>query len=57
MLAMLLIAAASKAPAQSGYAVIPVTNGGKIAGIVKWSGPEPSGLVRSCEQRSGNLRS
>jgi hypothetical protein len=32
MLAMLLIAAASKAPAQSGYTVIHVTNGGTIAG-------------------------
>ena len=43
-LAMLLIAAASKAPAQSSYTVIPVTNGGTITGIVKWSGPEPRGL-------------
>jgi hypothetical protein len=44
MFAMLLITAASKAPAQSGYTVIPVTNGGTIAGTVKWSGPEPGGL-------------
>src|SRR6202140_4450472 len=44
MLAMLLTAAASKAPAQSGYTVIPVTDGGTIAGTVKWSGPEPTGL-------------
>src|ERR1700686_3106236 len=44
MLAMLLTAAASKAPAQSGYTVIPVTNGGTIAGTMKWSGPEPRGL-------------
>ena len=43
-LAMLLMAAASKAPAQSGYAVIPVTNGGTITGTVKWSGPQPTGL-------------
>src|ERR1022692_3012070 len=43
-LAMLLIAAVSKAPAQSGYTVIPVTNGGTIAGTVKWSGPEPKGF-------------
>ena len=43
-LAMLLIAAASKAPAQSGYTVVPVTNGGTITGTVKWSGPEPKGL-------------
>jgi hypothetical protein len=43
-LAMLLIAAVSKAPAQSGYTVIPVTNGGTITGTVKWSGPEPKGL-------------
>jgi len=44
MLAMLLIAAAGKAPAQSRYTAIPVTNGGTIAGTVKWSGPEPKGL-------------
>ena len=44
MLAMLLIAAASKAPAQSAYTVVPITNGGTIAGTVKWSGPEPGGL-------------
>jgi len=43
-LAMLLIAASSKAPAQDGYTVIPVTNGGTITGTVKWSGPEPKGL-------------
>jgi hypothetical protein len=43
-LAMLLIAAAGKSPAQSGYTVIPVTNGGTITGTVKWSGPEPRGL-------------
>jgi len=41
---MLLIAAVSKAPAQSGYTVVPVTNGGTITGTVKWSGPEPKGL-------------
>ena len=44
LLAMLVIAAACKAPAQSGYTVIPVTDGGTIAGTVKWSGPEPKGL-------------
>jgi hypothetical protein len=43
-LAMLLLAAASKAPAQSGYTVIPVTNGGTITGTVNWSGSEPRGL-------------
>jgi hypothetical protein len=43
-LAMLLLAAVSKAPAQTGYSVIPVTNGGTITGTVKWSGPEPRGL-------------
>ena len=43
-LAMLLIAAVSNAPAQNGYTVIPVTNGGTITGTVKWSGPEPRGL-------------
>src|ERR1700736_359389 len=43
-LAMLMITAVSKAPAQSGYTVIPVTNGGTITGTVKWSGPEPTGL-------------
>jgi hypothetical protein len=43
-LAMLLIAAVSEAPAQSGYTVIPVINGGTITGTVKWSGPKPSGL-------------
>jgi hypothetical protein len=43
-LAMLLLAAVSKAPAQTGYTVIPVTNGGTITGTVKWSGPEPRGL-------------
>jgi hypothetical protein len=41
---LLLMAAASQAPAQSGYTVIPVTDGGTIAGTVKWSGPEPTGL-------------
>jgi hypothetical protein len=44
MLALLLMAAASKAPAQSVYTVIPVPNGGTIAGTVKWAGPEPRGL-------------
>jgi hypothetical protein len=44
MLAMLPIAAASNAPAQSGYTVIPVSNGVTIAGTVKWSGLEPRGL-------------
>jgi hypothetical protein len=43
-LALLLIAASSKAPAQSGYTVMPVTSGGTITGTVKWSGPEPRGL-------------
>ena len=43
-LAVLLIAAASKSTAQSGYTVIPVTDGGTITGTVKWSGPEPRGL-------------
>jgi Polysaccharide lyase family 4, domain II len=38
------MAATSQAPAQSGYTVIPVTDGGTIAGTVKWSGPEPTGL-------------
>ena len=44
-LALLLIAASSKAPAQSGYTVMPITNGGTITGTVKWSGPEPRGLT------------
>jgi hypothetical protein len=44
MLAMLLMAAASRSPAQSDYTVVAVTNGGTIMGTVKWSGPEPKGL-------------
>jgi hypothetical protein len=44
ILAMLLIAATFNASAQSGYTVIPVTDGGTISGTVKWSGPEPKGL-------------
>jgi polysaccharide lyase family 4-like protein len=43
-LAILLIAAVRKVPAQSAYTVIPVINGGTITGTVKWSGPEPRGL-------------
>jgi hypothetical protein len=44
ILAMLLTAAGSNAQIQSSYTVIQVTNGGTIAGTVKWSGPEPKGL-------------
>jgi Polysaccharide lyase family 4, domain II len=44
ILTILFFAAAGKASAQNGYTVIHVTNGGTIAGTVKWSGPEPSGL-------------
>jgi hypothetical protein len=44
ILAMLFLAASLPAPAQSGYTVIDVKNGGTITGTVKWSGAEPSGL-------------
>jgi hypothetical protein len=44
VLATLLIAAGVHASAQSGYTVIPVTNGGTISGTVKWSGLEPTDL-------------
>jgi hypothetical protein len=40
----LLVAGVINAPAQSGYTVIFVANGGTITGTVKWSGPLPSGL-------------
>ena len=44
ILAMLLTATTVQVSAQSGYTVIPVTTGGTISGMVKWSGPEPRGL-------------
>lgn len=37
-------AATALAFAQSDYTVVPVTNGGRISGTVKWSGPVPRGL-------------
>jgi hypothetical protein len=40
----LLLAAAISAVAQGGYKVIPVTDGGTIAGTIKWSGPVPREL-------------
>jgi Polysaccharide lyase family 4, domain II len=43
-LLLLLLAAATFAAAQTGYRVIPVTDGGTISGTVKWSGPVPKEL-------------
>jgi hypothetical protein len=43
-LLLLVLAAATFASAQSGYKVIPVTDGGTISGTVKWSGPAPKEL-------------
>jgi len=43
LLALPLLLTASVA-AQSGYRVIPVTDGGSISGSVKWSGPAPRQL-------------
>jgi hypothetical protein len=43
LLALPLLLTASVA-AQSGYRVIPVTDGGSISGSVKWSGPAPHQL-------------
>jgi Polysaccharide lyase family 4, domain II len=43
-LPLLLLAAVGFAVAQSGYKVIPVTDGGTISGTVKWSGPVPKEL-------------
>jgi hypothetical protein len=39
-----LLAAATFTAAQTGYRVIPVTDGGNISGTVKWSGPAPREL-------------
>ena len=41
---MSLLAAATFTAAQSGYKVIPVTDGGTISGTIKWSGPVPKEL-------------
>src|SRR5208282_6085735 len=41
---LLLLAAATLAAAQTGYKVIPVTDGGTISGTVKWSGSIPKEL-------------
>ena len=43
-LLLLFLAAAPFAVAQSGYKVVPVTEGGTISGTVKWSGPVPKEL-------------
>ena len=40
-LLLFLVAVAAAALAQSDYTVIPVTDGGTIAGTVKWTGPAP----------------
>src|SRR5690242_19231037 len=40
-LALLLLLAAASALGQSAYQVVPVDDGGTIAGTVKWSGPLP----------------
>lgn len=40
----LFFAATTVLSAQSGYKVVTVSNGGTIAGTVKWSGPLPHGL-------------
>lgn len=39
--AVLWLLAVASATAQSGYQVVPVENGGKVAGTVTWSGPLP----------------
>src|SRR5713101_2132244 len=44
LLAALLGVAGASATAQSGYREVSVSNGGTIAGTVKWSGPEVRGL-------------
>jgi hypothetical protein len=44
LLTFLAVAAVINAPAQSGYTVMSVTNGGTITGTVKWSCPQPRGL-------------
>jgi hypothetical protein len=43
--AVLTLASAADCPAQSNYKVISVSDGGTVAGTVKWSGPQPRSLT------------
>jgi len=45
LLPMFLLAVTIGVQSQTAYQVVPVSNGGTIAGTVKWSGPIPHGLT------------
>src|SRR5207245_9479370 len=45
LLPMFLLAVTIGVQSQTAYQVVPVSNGGTIAGNVKWSGPIPHGLT------------